>query len=56
MITGAHSIIYSKDAEADRVFLRDALKITNVDVGRMADLRIASSRGNGAPFGEERRA
>jgi hypothetical protein len=33
MITGAHSIIYSKDAEADRHFLRDVLKLTNVDVG-----------------------
>ena len=33
MITGAHSIIYSKDAEADRAFLRDVLKLTNVDVG-----------------------
>jgi hypothetical protein len=33
MITGAHSIIYSKDAEADRRFLRDVLKLTNVDVG-----------------------
>jgi len=33
MITGAHSIIYSTDAEADRVFLRDVLKLTNVDVG-----------------------
>ena len=33
MITGAHSIIYSKDAEADREFLRDVLKLTNVDVG-----------------------
>jgi hypothetical protein len=26
MITGAHSIPYSKDAEADRAFLRDVLK------------------------------
>ncbi len=34
MITGAHSIIYSTDAEADRDFLRDVLKLTNVDVGR----------------------
>jgi hypothetical protein len=34
MITGAHSIIYSKDAEADRVFLRDVLKLTHVDVGQ----------------------
>ena len=33
MITGAHSIIYSKNAEADRRFLRDVLKLTNVDVG-----------------------
>jgi hypothetical protein len=33
MITGAHSIIYSKDAEADRAFLRDVLKFPHVDVG-----------------------
>ncbi len=32
MITGAHSIIYSKDPEADRTFLRDVLKLTHVDV------------------------
>ena len=33
MITGAHSIIYSTNAEADRAFLRDLLKLTHVDVG-----------------------
>ena len=33
MITGAHSIIYSKNPDADRAFLRDVLKLTNVDVG-----------------------
>jgi hypothetical protein len=33
MITGAHSIIYSADAEADRAFLRDVLKFPHVDVG-----------------------
>jgi hypothetical protein len=33
MITGAHSIIYSTNAEADREFFRDVLKLTNVDVG-----------------------
>lgn len=33
MITGAHAIIYSTDAEADRAFLRDVLKLTHVDVG-----------------------
>ena len=32
-ITGAHSILYSKDAEADRAFLRDVLKLSHVDVG-----------------------
>ena len=33
MIIGAHSIIYSTNAEADRAFFRDVLKLTNVDVG-----------------------
>jgi len=33
MITGAHSIIYSKAPEADRVFFRDILRLPNVDVG-----------------------
>ena len=33
MITGAHAIIYSTDAEADRAFLRDVLALTHVDVG-----------------------
>ncbi len=33
MINGAHSIIYSKNPEADRAFLRDVLKLPNVDVG-----------------------
>lgn len=34
MINGAHSIIYSKNSEADRDFLRDVLQLTNVDVGQ----------------------
>jgi len=34
MITGAHVIIYSKDAEADRAFFRDVLKFPSVDAGR----------------------
>jgi hypothetical protein len=29
----AHSILYSKNAEADCAFLRDVLKFPNVDVG-----------------------
>jgi hypothetical protein len=33
MITGAHSIIYSKSPEADRAFLRDVIGFPNVDVG-----------------------
>jgi hypothetical protein len=33
MIIGAHSIIYSINPDADRKFLRDVLKLTNVDVG-----------------------
>lgn len=33
MITGAHSIIYSKNPEADRAFLRDMLGLPNVNVG-----------------------
>ena len=34
MTTGIHLIIYSKDAEADKAFFRDILKLTNVDVGQ----------------------
>lgn len=33
MIFGAHVIIYSKDAEADRAFLRDVLGFSSVDAG-----------------------
>jgi hypothetical protein len=34
MIFGAHMIVYSKDAEADREFLRDVLEFPSVDAGR----------------------
>lgn len=33
MITGSHVIIYSRDAAADRAFLRDVLGYPNVDAG-----------------------
>src|SRR3954471_11212286 len=33
MINGAHVIIYSRDADADRAFLRDVLGFPHVDVG-----------------------
>ena len=33
MITGAHSIIYSSDPDADRAFFRDVLHFPSVDAG-----------------------
>jgi hypothetical protein len=33
MITGAHSILYSTDPSADRLFLREVLKLPHVDAG-----------------------
>jgi hypothetical protein len=33
LITGAHAIVYSMRPEADRAFLRDILRLPNVDVG-----------------------
>jgi catechol 2,3-dioxygenase-like lactoylglutathione lyase family enzyme len=33
MIFGAHVIVYSKDADADRNFLRDVLGLKSVDAG-----------------------
>lgn len=33
MIIGAHAIIYTKDAEADRAFLSDVIGLSSVDVG-----------------------
>ena len=33
MLIGAHSIIYSKNPDVDRAFLRDVVKLANVDVG-----------------------
>jgi hypothetical protein len=33
MIIGAHAIIYSTNADADRAFLRDVLEFTNIDLG-----------------------
>jgi hypothetical protein len=56
MISGAHSIIYSRKPEADRAFLRDVLQLPNVDVGDgwlifglpPAEVAIHPSRQNGA--------
>lgn len=33
MISGAHMIVYSTDAEADRAFFRDVLGFASVDAG-----------------------
>ena len=33
MINGAHVVIYSKNAEADRAFFRDVLQFSSVDAG-----------------------
>ncbi len=33
MINGAHVLIFSQDADADRDFLRDVLELPSVDVG-----------------------
>ena len=33
MIDGAHVILYSRDADADRAFLRDVLGFASVDAG-----------------------
>jgi catechol 2,3-dioxygenase-like lactoylglutathione lyase family enzyme len=33
MISGAHVILYSKDADADRAFFRDVLGFLSVDAG-----------------------
>lgn len=34
MINGSHFLLYSKNPEADRAFLRDALDFRSVDAGR----------------------
>jgi len=33
MISGAHVIVYSKDADADRAFFKDILGLSSVDAG-----------------------
>jgi len=33
MITGAHAILFSEDADADRAFFKDVLKFDHVDAG-----------------------
>jgi catechol 2,3-dioxygenase-like lactoylglutathione lyase family enzyme len=55
-IDGAHIIIYSRDAEADKIFFRDVLKFGHVDVGHgwlifklpPSELAVHPSDANGA--------
>jgi catechol 2,3-dioxygenase-like lactoylglutathione lyase family enzyme len=56
MISGAHVIIYSRDAEADREFFRNVLKFPHVDAGDgwlifalpPAELAVHPARKNGS--------
>ncbi len=51
MISGAHVIIYSKDAEADRAFFRDVPQIRIRGCWSwLADLRPAAGRSRIPPF------
>ncbi|MFI8965435.1 VOC family protein [Streptomyces sp. NPDC053493] len=34
MFSGAHVIVYTRDAEADRTFLKDVFRFAHVDAGR----------------------
>lgn len=55
MINGAHLIIYSSDAEADRAFIRDVLGFPGVDAGqgwlifRLPPAEVAVHPTEGAP-------
>ncbi len=54
MITGAHVVVYSKDAESDRTFFRDILKFPAVDAGQ--GWLISACGGCLSPLREERPA
>ena len=55
MISGAHVILYSSDADADREFFRDILKFPHVDAGEgwlifalpPAELAVHPAKNNG---------
>lgn len=58
MIDGAHVVLYSRDAEADRVFFRDVLGFPHVDAGggwllfRLPPAEVAVHPSDGAPAHE----
>lgn len=61
MINGTHLLLYSKDSEADRAFIRDVLQFRSVDAGRgwlifalpPAEVAVHPSDGDSAPPNEE---
>jgi predicted enzyme related to lactoylglutathione lyase len=58
MITGAHVILYTQDAEADRAFIRDVLGFASVDAGegwlifKLPPSEVAVHPAGGAPTHE----
>ncbi|MFE5031696.1 VOC family protein [Streptomyces sp. NPDC056683] len=58
MINGAHVVIYTRDAEADRAFLRDVLGWPHVDAGhgwllfRLPPAEVACHPADGEPSHE----
>ena len=50
MITGVHAILFTRDADALRAFLRDVLELPSVDAGGgWADLRPPARRARRPP-------
>lgn len=45
MLTGAHVVVYSKDAAADRAFFRDVLGFDSVDAGRGSEISKLAGHG-----------
>src|SRR3569833_3717929 len=56
MINGAHVIVYSRDADADRAFIRDVLGFAHVDAGDgWLIFKLPPAEGAVHPTGEEPR-
>ena len=50
MISGAHIVVYSKNAAADRAFFRDVLGLKSVDAGHGWHLLPAAGRSRIPPL------
>ena len=55
MINGAHIVVYTKDAEADRNFFRDVLGFSSVDAGHGWLIFRLSPGGIGLPSRPDKR-